>query len=396
MSQITLTKQDILEASKYIFNQLNKREQDIISRRFGLLKPQKETLESIGKDHNLTRERVRQLEAAAIKKIRQLTELEEKLKNIKLFIKDILAEYGGLVDKNYLFKNLLYFIEQGGQIAKADKRNKVADDKYVYENNIYFYISSIFDELEEVNNSKHLNHYFRVKNQPIDHLEDLVSELVDQIQDKDKILSTNEVIDLFSQLDSYKKYKDKLQTLNKLNLADFFNVIDNNKSKLLYNNKIFYSLLQAAKNIAQSKLDYWGMNDWSEIKPKTISAKIYLVLCENKSPMHFREIADKINEIAFDHKCANPATVHNELILGDKFILIGRGIYTLSEWGYKSGTVANIVTDILAGEDKPMHRDEIIKNVLKQRLIKKNTILLALADNQKFSKKGEYYTLMKN
>ena len=392
MNQIILTKQDILEASNYIFDKLNKREQDIISRRFGLLKPDKETLERIGRDHNLTRERVRQLEVSAISKIRQLTELEEKVKTIRSIIKNILEEYGGLIDKNYLFENLLYLIKKEEAVIDAKQSKKIADDQRVYRNNVYFYISKIFDELEEVNSSKYLNNYFKVKEQPINHLEDLVAELSLRVKDENRILSTAEIIELFQKLDNYKKYKDKLKTLNKLDLIKIFNYLDKENSEFLYKNKIFYSLLKASSDISQSKLNYWGMHDWSEIIPKTISAKIYLVLRENQSPMHFREIAEKINEIKFDKKIANPATVHNELILGDKYILIGRGIYTLSEWGYKSGTVINIITDILAGSDKPMHRDEIIESVLKQRLIKKNTIILALSDTDKFDKKGEYYS----
>ena len=286
----------------------------------------------------------------------------------------------------------MHLIEQEEATDKKTN-NKNIDNKKIYKNNIYFYISKIFNELEEVNNSKYLNNYFRPKQQSLAHLEELISELATKVKAKKQILSTREIINLFSELDNYTKYKDKLKTSDRINLIQILDSLDEEDGKFLHKNKLFYSLLKASNNIAQSKLGYWGMNDWSEIKPKTISAKIYLVLRENKSPMHFREIAEKINEVKFDKKNANPATVHNELILGDRYILIGRGIYTLSEWGYKSGTVTNIISDILANSSKKMHRDEIIDNVLKQRLIKKNTILLALSDNNKFDKKGEYYSI---
>jgi len=55
-------------------------------------------------------------------------------------------------------------------------------------------------------------------------------------------------------------------------------------------------------------------------------------LKNNGEPMHFTEIADKINEVGFDHKKANSGTCHNELILDDRYVLTGRGMYGLKEW----------------------------------------------------------------
>lgn len=49
---------------------LNGREQMILRRRFALDGGEPETLENIGADFGLTRERIRQLEAAALKKLR--------------------------------------------------------------------------------------------------------------------------------------------------------------------------------------------------------------------------------------------------------------------------------------------------------------------------------------
>ncbi|MEK7098117.1 MAG: hypothetical protein AAB906_04690, partial [Patescibacteria group bacterium] len=114
--------------------------------------------------------------------------------------------------------------------------------------------------------------------------------------------------------------------------------------------------------------------------------KIYLVLKNNGKPMHFVGITEKINEISFDAKKANAATVHNELILDNKYILVGRGLYSLKEWGYKTGTVADVVVEILKNNPAGLTRDEIIEEVLKQRLVKRATIILALMNRDKFEK----------
>lgn len=385
--QETLTQEDILELNKYLLSSLNQREQDIISRRFGLFNPQKDTLEKIGQDHSLTRERIRQLENAAIKKIKELKDLEQKAENIRAAILAILEEYGGLAEREHLLNSLVALSKQN----KGESFDIQEEDNHVNRNNFYFVISEIFDELEEVKNSSKLDRFLKHRDCSVCHLEELIEEALDRIKERDRTLSTSEVMDLFRELEAYKKHKEKLQTPRKINLSKVLDSLAQEDGKEIEKDKIFYSLLKAASDIEQSKLGQWGMRQWSAIKPKTISEKIHLVLKEHGKPMHFREIADKINEISFDKKKANAATVHNELILGDQYVLIGRGIYSLKEWGYKNGTVKDIVKDLLS--NGPMKREEIINKVLKQRLVKKNTILLALSDKKMFKKNGDAYEL---
>jgi len=95
---------------------------------------------------------------------------------------------------------------------------------------------------------------------------------------------------------------------------------------------MLYSLIQAIKNLEQNKFGEWGLANSGEIKPKTVNDKIYLILKHNGKPLHFTEIANKINEVGFDKKKANAATVHNELILDDRYCLTSRGTYGLKEW----------------------------------------------------------------
>ena len=100
--------------------------------------------------------------------------------------------------------------------------------------------------------------------------------------------------------------------------------------------------------------------------------------------MHFNEITQKINEIGFDHRQAYPPTVHNELILNKEYVLVGRGIYALREWGYKPGVVADVLADIIREVGQPMDREELMKRVMQQRMVKKNTVALALTNKNKF------------
>ena len=92
-------------------------------------------------------------------------------------------------------------------------------------------------------------------------------------------------------------------------------------------------------------------------------------------------------------KKAHAPTVHNELILNKDYVLVGRGIYALVEWGYKKGVVAEVIEDILKSKNHPLTHDEIKEAVLKQRMVKENTIYLALMNKKRFKRlaDGRYF-----
>lgn len=76
-----ILKSDLKEQIDDILEQLNDRERTVIRMRFGLLDDESDrTLEEIGKELNITRERVRQIESSAIKKLKH-PKVGRKLKN---------------------------------------------------------------------------------------------------------------------------------------------------------------------------------------------------------------------------------------------------------------------------------------------------------------------------
>jgi hypothetical protein len=130
-----------------------------------------------------------------------------------------------------------------------------------------------------------------------------------------------------------------------------------------------------------------GLTSWRTINPKTLRDKIYYVLKENKKPMHYIEISNSISTLRLDNKTINTQAVHNELIRHAGFVLIGRGIYALQEWGYNEGTVSDVIIEILK-EKGEMKRDDIIAEVLKRRQVKKITIQLNLKNKPQFERVG--------
>jgi hypothetical protein len=130
----------------------------------------------------------------------------------------------------------------------------------------------------------------------------------------------------------------------------------------------------------------WGLTKWPMVNPKNIRDKIYVILHEHGSHMHFNEIAAAIRQSDFKRKDVTTQAIHNELIKDKRFVLIGRGIYALQEWGYKKGTVADMISEVLNDAGEPLHRDEIVKRVLKLRHVKETTILLNLQGKDQFKR----------
>ncbi len=146
--------------------------------------------------------------------------------------------------------------------------------------------------------------------------------------------------------------------------------------------------LEISKKIQRNSDNFFGLKEWPEINPRGVKDKAYLVFQKELKPLHFREVASLIPASAL------PQTVHNELIKDSRFVLVGRGIYALKEWGYEKGVVKDVILKTLKEAGKPLSKNEILDKVLKQRLVKENTILLNLSNKKYFSKISEgLYTI---
>jgi len=319
-----LGKLDAIKVANSLFEELLERERDVLVRRFGLHGSESETLEKIGKLHKLTRERVRQIEATSIKKLKKIENLESSLGVIRGAVNQLLQEHGGLMDHDYMLDVLTAFC-----IDVSDD-----DKKDLYKKHFDFLISKLLDDsIEKIGESNSFNSIFRYKDGDVAHLEEIGQELNKEIAKHDKTLNIEELFNLLKNLSSYEKHNAKISNTGTTDMSEIFSSeVFPESAELINSNKVLYSLVSALKDVDRNKFGHWGKSDSPEIKPKKISDKIYLVLKQNGAPMHFTEIAEKINDVAFDKKKANSGTVHNELILDDRYVLVDRGRYGLKEW----------------------------------------------------------------
>lgn len=328
-----LARLDAINIVNSLFSELLDREKDILSRRFGLKGDKGETLEKIGSLHKLTRERVRQIESASIKKIKKLDNLENSIEILRGTVNSLLTEHGGLIRRDYLLDILTVMALEINNENEVNGKN-YEENKASYRNHFNFLISKLMsNDFEVVDTHDKFNSSFKLKNEDTSHLEELADDLLKKVEVLKKTYTTEELLDLLKKLDSYNKHQEKLNLEKQTDISDIFkSQTFPDKADVINSNKVLYSLIQAVKNIEQNKYGEWGISDWQEIKPKTVNDKIYLILKHEGKPLHFTEIAKKINDVKFDKKQANAATVHNELILDNRYILISRGTYGLKEW----------------------------------------------------------------
>jgi len=321
------------------------REREIITRRFGLY-DRRETLEQIGELLGITRERVRQLEKAILIRIKIAAE-DGKVSSVtnleKVFTRH-LSEMGRIARIQDLTDRLL------GKVSDQRERAHVA------------FIAELSPHLTVVNEN---DDYF-------------YSVGIAEYGDEKKIRSEVDEI-----VKAIKKHGEPL-TIEELH------------SQLSYEHPNYVRALASVSKALAHLKDKWGLVKWPTVNPKNIRDKIYVILAENGKPMHFSEIAESIKDSSFKRKDVTTQAIHNELIKDKRFVLIGRGIYALDSWGFSKGTVADIISDVLENASEPLHRDEIVKRVLKSRQVKETTILLNLQSKPQFKRVAKAtYTLDK-
>lgn len=323
-----LIKLNAVEIVDSLFNDLQEREVDILSRRFALGDHgNHQTLEEIGRLHKLTRERVRQIERASLKKIKKIDNFDKNIDSIRSLVSGLLDEHGGIMEKNFLLDILTV-------IAFNIDGDKINLNKDTYKKYLDFLLSEFLDDhIDKIDKSKNFNTFFKLKSEAVEYLDDLIEDLGSKLEIIKNTMHFEDLVNVFKSLPSFSNYKNKLLKNNNINLKDIFkDDVFPEWADIIDKNKVLYSIMQAVKNINPNKFGFWGSDDWAEIKPKRIADKIYLVLKEENKPMHFSEISKRINEVGFDHKKVSSGSVHNELILDDRYILVDRGVYGLKAW----------------------------------------------------------------
>ena len=328
--------------TKKLLAVLPDRAREVLIKRYGLGKStEKMTLDSIGKLYGITRERVRQIENYALTNIRKSDVYKEE----KASFTEI--------------ENLIHSL--GGIVVEEDFLEHTSKDREL-QNHIHFLlvIGDGFKKRKEDNDFKHRWH---VNEELAKQVESSLSKLYGSLSNDDLLLESEIINKFLGHLESVsEKYK---------------------------NQEIVKRWLSLSKTLGKNAMGEWGVASSSNIKTKGMRDYAFLVIRKHGSPIHFKEVAKQITSVF--KKKAHIATTHNELIKDKRFVLVGRGLYALKEWGYMSGVVKDVIKNILE-KYGPLTKEEIIDKVMKERYVKENTIMVNLQNQKTFrkNKDGKY------
>ncbi|HLP86633.1 MAG TPA: sigma factor-like helix-turn-helix DNA-binding protein [Candidatus Paceibacterota bacterium] len=330
------------QITKKILADLPPRAYEVIVNRFGLTADtERRTLEAIGKKYGITRERVRQIENTALSLIRK----SEFFKNEKEVFEEL--------------KKLVHTL--GAIVSEQDLLNHLAKDKLTQNHiNLFLTLSNEFTKHKE---DDHFKARWSIDSEIADRIHKSLKNIYENLKD-DELISESELIARF--LEEIKDLSEQYR-----------------------NEEIARRWLSISKKISKNPLGEWGRASSPSIKTRGVKDYAFLMMRKHGSPMHFREVAKAVSN-TFGKKC-HVATCHNELIKDPRFVLVGRGIYALSEWGYKTGVVRDVIKELLK-KNGPMVKEEIVDQVMKERYLKKNTILVNLQNPKYFkkNKQGQY------
>ena len=324
--------------TKELLNSLPDRARRVLTDRFGLLSGGKgRTLEAIGKEYGITRERIRQIESSGIASVRDSGVYQQHTKALEE-LKKAIDELGGVLSEVTIL----------AEIPKKDE-----------ERNHILFLLNVGHHFGDRRETGDFHRRWHVDQSLAQSVEDALLKLYESIEPM-ALLPEDEFIDEFSKYlkDAGVKNRDRETLLRWLGLS---------------------------KRLGRNPLGEWGRTESPHVRIKNTRDFAYLTLKRHGSPMHFTEVAKGIQDLF--KKPAHPATTHNELIKDGRFVLVGRGLYALKEWGYAPGVVREVIRGVLE-RDGALTRDEIIERVKRERYVKDATIVVNLQHSE-FKRDGE-------
>ncbi|HPR91584.1 MAG TPA: sigma factor-like helix-turn-helix DNA-binding protein [Candidatus Paceibacterota bacterium] len=369
-TQRVATSFNLTGIAKDILAALTPKSRAVLEMRFGLVNDEPQTLEAIGQAYHITRERVRQIENNAF----SLIDKKERPADWTLFedlALTVLKNNGGAMESERFYK------------ALADELNMSKSVKRMA-NFARFFLKLSANICQEKDSDNYYS-YWHLQHDDSFYKKDyetFIKKVIDRLQ------QVGEPVPFDTLYNSAKNWWANLS------VADFT------------------SYCSISKQIQRNPFNEYGLTKWYEIKPRGVKDRAYAIMKHVKKPLHFSEISKLINEpVAINasgefiwndtdggnlwKRNIQVQTVHNELIKDKRFVLVGRGIYALTQWGYQPGTVRQVLQKILGEAKEPLTLDEIVSRVKEQRVVKDNTILLNLQNKKYFAKTADKRYMLK-
>jgi hypothetical protein len=324
-----------------LFSDVDERTMNVISRRYGLLDGEAETLASIGESYNVTRERIRQIQSKAIKRFgRKIS--SKRYEPTLLLIEENIRNHSHIITD-----------EEADILVPEIIKSKKYDG------------SSVMNLLCDLGLYKTCNlkgfTYYTVKS---DHLEPalLIPSVIKLLKRSSKPISMENLI---NEVKKNKKVNAKPEILS----AVLIKVGETDPRIEQISNQYILSRSTTSRNIAL----------------------ITKILEDENIPLHFTEIASRVNDQLPKSLSLDVRRIHGILIESDCFSHTGqRGTYALTLWGFRKDSTLQIAKECILNAGFPVHFDYIYAYISKYKSSTRTSIKALLTQS------GEFCEVSKN
>jgi DNA-directed RNA polymerase delta subunit len=396
----------------------NPRNLEIIRRRFGLADNQISTLEELGYYYDVTRERIRQIEAKEIKRLRSLLNgdfkpkdwlLDKRLADSFLRIQEKLWSAGRVLSEDEMFTVLGGLPQGGGYLAllmevlgyrelpnvSAGFRGSIKRGWYnpkkirrtEIENllrgvDVIFDAVDFLDEFDFVVKAKK-----RIGRGASNEALLEMTKICPEIEHKNQLLGVSFVSLRNAGDKAYRILSSKNKPVHYSELCREINYIESayGSSKLISATNLKNQMIGDERFISIGKSGEWGLAAWGSCQNITIVDAMESVLHKAGTPLSIDEIIDGVRKIRPD--ASRKSFVVYLGTRADKFSRTTEGLYALAAWNLPRGAVRpksdplsdetfhQVAKDILE-QGNPMPLPEFIEKISNKTGLKSSTVRL--------------------
>ncbi len=329
---------------KVIDNLLNhvsyERSRQVIRLRFGLDGGGQRTLQQVGDQLGLTRERIRQIEKRSLEKLKKGISVG-LIRALHIAIEKEIKTQGGLMS----------LAQIGECVAELTEIGEIDLDSVVS-----LLLSLQPDQFVQVKKNKR----WGLKEAPLNLVQPVSKQLVQILQ---AVSAPLPQVDLIERLIQSKLYsEDKIQHL--------------------VSTRFIMACLSTDDRFEEIEGNQWGLTRWR----KRRTDEIVMALRKLSKPSHFTEIAKVANEMLPPSQRASTRVYHAQL--GNKphlFAWVGPGTFGLVEWGLtRARFYVDIAEELLQKRGKPLTFEEIFPVINAEREASPSSIIFMLGTNRRF------------
>ena len=341
--RVPLTAKDVEHyVTKHLLSQVSDRERRVLIERHGLWDGQRETLEDIGGEFGVTRERIRQLQVKGERKLKLKRVARQRAKHLMNQFREaahaaLRGKREGISTKKDLFNT----------VCELDGHSLVIDVTYDFLKDIFWPDENPLAEGLVPLGSRGI----AVDDETRQRYERVIAAAKIALVSKGRPRASEELAGAVSP-----QVREDVSP------------------------SFLRSCAEASDEIGVDEAGNLGLKRWPHFDPKTIEQMAYSALMELGEPSHYTHIASRMNVLFPKRAPFSDRSVHNALIhRSDQFVCLRRGMFALVNWGIRPAPfIKDFLVAELQGAAGPLHQDELARRGTSKHGYKDTSVRMTL------------------